>query len=219
MNPNDITCLLWKNLKNYFYHFIKKEEKKETKEKKREIEINVPYDNNTNNRFKGIITNLGNGNSKKVVENGIVEITSSAVEGSGFEPHLAIDFKNKNYFHSGYSNKEGFYWLCYDFKEKKVKPSHYSVRSYADCSNSYNIVNWNIEGSNDGETWKVLDSRQNERSLDGSDASNTFEIQNHLEENEFYRYLRIHKNGPNANGSNQLIVSSLEYFGIIKKEE
>ena len=51
-------------------------------------------------------------------------------------------------------------WLCYDFKEIKVKPTNYSIRS--NCWNKkgwYHPLNWVIESSNDLIEWKVLDEK------------------------------------------------------------
>lgn len=180
----------------------------------------VLYNNEPNGRFKGIIHKLGNGNSKSVIDNKIVDFTSSSVTSSMelYQPSSAIEYENKSggyYFHSKEDDKDT--WLCFDFKERKVMPTHYSLKSLASSKQYYNIQSWNIEGSNDGTKWEVLDSRQNEKSLDDKDASNTFEITN---SSDFYRYLRIHQTGPNTykNTDYRFIIRSIEYFGIIQED-
>ena len=135
-----------------------------------------------------------------------------------YQPSSAIEYENKSggyYFHSKEDDKDA--WLCFDFKERKVMPTHYSLKSFASSKQYHNIQSWNIEGSNDGTKWEVLDSRQNEKSLDDKDASNTFEITN---SSDFYRYLRIHQTGPNTykNTDYRFIIRSIEYFGIIQED-
>lgn len=214
-SPDDITYQIWEKLKNCFYYRFILNQSKEKSINDRYVNVGKEILYDSNNRFKGIITYLGNGNSKTVIDNKIVEFTSSSCAGNSHLPSFAADYENNNYFHSNYDQNE---WLCFDFKERKVKPSHYSLKSYADSKNYYNIQNWCIEGSNDNKSWKVLDERIGDKSLDDTNASNTFEIQKKLGPYDFYRYLRIRQTGENTKGNDyRLIIRYLEYFGHIKE--
>ena len=121
---------------------------------------------------------LGQGNPTSVVDKGIVDITSSSVVNNSecCQPRCAIEYNadhSNRWFYSTDDKSDSSPWLCFDFKKQKVRPSHYSLRSIARKKGDFNLMNWNIEGSNDGRNWKVLDSRRNETSLDDYDASNT----------------------------------------------
>ena len=105
-------------------------------------------------------------------------------------------------------------WLLYDFKERKVKPTHYSIKSHDwGGKGDYHPQTWSVEGSDDNSTWDELDTRSNEKSLDDKSVSNTFSIQNKT--NKYYRYLRIIQKGVNTRKDNFFGFSSLEYFGSI----
>ena len=183
-------------------------------------ETTIKFDNNSSNRFKGIIHHLGNGNSKNAIDQKIIDFSVSSVTSNSecHQPDKSVEYENKSsgfYFHSDYNN-DNDPWLCIDFKERKVKPSHYSLKSYAYGRGCWNTQSWNIEGSNDLKNWEILDDRRNEKSLDNKGASNTFEVK---KANGFYRYLRIHQTGSNTYfiEDYRFIIRSLEYFGTIQE--
>ena len=115
-----------------------------------------------------------------------------------------------------YSKNEKNSWIKFDFKERKVKPSAYSIRS-----NNWGGVghwhpqHWVIEGSNDDNEWTVLDSHTNDHSIDDQSKSNTFLIQ--TENNAFYQYLRLRQRGLNTVDNDALIISAFEFFGAIQE--
>ena len=225
IKASKMTSILWENLKDFIcpkMNEIPQNMVNSPRESDQKIippkVVNVPYESD---KFKGIITKLGNGTAKNAFIKGVINITSNTNASDSYIPSKALEYDNNNYYLSydtgSYSTEGHTEWLCVDFKERKVKPSHYSIKSYG--GNSYNLQNWVLEGSNNNESWTVLDTRNNDKSLDGSsNPSITFEIQNSNQINEFYRYLRIRQTGPNSNTNNndyRLIIKSLEYFGSI----
>jgi hypothetical protein len=52
-------------------------------------------------------------------------------------------------------------WICFEFKNKSVSLHHYTLKSSGQGAHFF--VQWEIEGSNDGSTWKSLDSRNTTR--------------------------------------------------------
>lgn len=221
-DPNEITNSIWRKLNKCFYFNMcsllkKKEEEPLTTSPTRYYfsiqTAKFPYDGNTRNQFKGIIQYLhdkykGNVNDKKVVE-----ITSSSMYMTSSSPKNAADFDTNLYFAS---NNEEDAWILYDFKERKVKPTHYSIRSRRDCGKGGNhLRKWCIEGSNDMKNWKTLDIRKKEKSLDDANASNTFDIQENLEKDDFFRYIRLRQIGYNTGSNYHLNIAALEYFGSL----
>lgn len=55
----------------------------------------------------------------------------------------------------------------------------------------------------------------NSSCLNNSNVLNTFQIHEKLDENQYFRYLRIRQNGLNCAGTYQLSICSLEFFGTI----
>ncbi|KAK8891019.1 hypothetical protein M9Y10_028222 [Tritrichomonas musculus] len=174
------------------------------------------FDGNPENSFKGIIHYLTQEVGGNVSEKGTVDVTSSSSFGDGYSPKNSVDLEDKrHYFES--QNKQNS-WLKYDFKELKVHPTHYTIRTRHDNGKGgYHLKNWVIEGSNsdDDNDWKILDQRSQVTCLDAANLVHTFNIQNHLESHEWFRYLRIRQIGTNIAGNNFLTLSALEYFGLL----
>ena len=224
IEPTRITGELWQKIKNLLFERIIQDDGR-MKNEHRYVRTDhhkytqVEYDANENHRFKGIISQLGNGSPTDVIEKGIINITSSETVSSSdsrFQPKNVVNFNDMNgCFHSSDRSNS---FLVYDFKERKVKPSHYSIRSnnWSGQGNCHPKT-WNIEGSNDNNNWTLLDKRTNDRSLDGSGFSNTFEIEESKTTNEYFQYLRITQTDVNTGNNNWLIFSALEYFGTIQE--
>lgn len=221
INSKDITQNIWEKMKECFFCFKENFESKEKGSSRYVEEINkkdsgkkikIEYDNNTNNRFKGIISHLGDGNGKNVINKKIIKITALAYNSGLINNVVDFDDKNASFGICGRENS----WIRYDFVDRKVMPSHYSIMSdHWNNSNRgyYRPQCWCIEGSNDETNWTTLDTRQNEKSLDSQSVSNTFEIKN--KNNEFYRFIQIRQTGKNTGNDNDFRFSSLEYFGTI----
>lgn len=171
------------------------------------------YDSYFDNQFNGIIHHLTEICHGNVHHKGIVSVTASSFLNYLHFPKCVVNLDdNKHYYQSTFDDKDA--WICYDFKEFKVHPTHYAIRSRYDASDvNGSPCNWCIEGSNDNQSWEILDTRKKETSLKYANASNVFEIQKKLAKDEFYRYLRIHQTGPNTAENSYFTLSALEYFG------
>lgn len=221
VDPSEMTGTIWMKVKDV----IKRRNDKKVSDiqlmnryfrqndhKERLKEMTIEYDVKSNDGFKGVIFHLGNGNGINSVKDGKIDIKASSASSGSL--NNVVDFDNKSASFNTRSEQDS--WILYDFKERKLKPSQYSIMSdHWNLSGSgyHRPQTWIIEGSNDEKEWTTLDSRQNEKSLDSLNVSKTFEIQN--KNNEYYRYIRIHQTGPNTGGSYDLRFSSLEYFGVL----
>lgn len=231
-DSNDMTKTLWSKLVKCFYlnqeivSKVKTVEERmslhQTRYSKFDVEnkeenekyITIEYDNDQNNRFKGIITKLGRGDPSNVNKEKIIDVSFSY--NGNLQQHQAnlFDFNDdKKYFHS--EDKPNS-WVCYDFKERKVKLSHYSIRSHGVSGKTNNrMKTWVIEGSNDNNKWEIIDKRENEESVVDVSASNTFKINENTPTNDFYRYIRIRQTAVNSNNNNYLVLPMMEFFGTI----
>jgi hypothetical protein len=84
-----------------------------------------------------------------------------------------LDLQSMSHFYSVYRKKEEEIahtrnnWLCYDFKDRRIIPSHYSIRTNYGPANWQHLQNWVVEVSDRGEKWSEIDGRENNSELNG----------------------------------------------------
>lgn len=212
INFNEITGNLWMNICSRFcsnetsnddpserYYFIPGK--------------SYLYDGNKSHSFEGIINQITKEVGGNVNDKGAVIVTASSQSNTSDYPKHAVDLHNKvSYF---ITNNVENSWIKYDFKNKKVRPTHYSIMSEPYDKGNSHLKNWVIEGSNNNDDWNVLDSKSGITDLDNKSVFKTFKINKELKCNEYYRYLRLRITGPSASGKNILSLAALEYFGSI----
>ena len=103
------------------------------------------------------------------------------------------------------------FWICYDFKGRRVTPTSYSLRA----GPYEQPMSWVFEVLNDGseESWEVIDRRERDRTeihtLYDSYVTSNFAIIN--PPSGSFRYVRIRDAGPFPSFG----VSALEIFGTL----
>jgi hypothetical protein len=153
------------------------------------------------------LTRLCNGH---VHDCGIVSITESGVHGPDFGSRHIADFDETGTT-PFISQDKPQSWVCYDFKTRELKPTHYTVRTRQD-QNHHHLRSWVLEGSVDDELWKPLDSRESDATLNGQGAMATFAVTGA----DFVRKIRLRQVGKNTNNSNHLVMSAFELFGEVR---
>jgi hypothetical protein len=101
----------------------------------------------------------------------------------------------------------GFQWVCWDFQERRVRPTHYALRS----ANLNYPRSWVLEGSLDRKTWTELDRQTDNSHLTTYFVVATFPISVQGE----YRYIRLKLTAANHSGNNCLHFCGLELFGSL----
>ena len=139
----------------------------------------------------------------------VIEVTSSSVYDRDTVPENAVDFTTSKFFAS--CDKPGS-WICYDFKDMRVKPSSYTIKTYPYGAGCAHLKSWVLEGSTDGKSWEVLDSR-NTHDLNYQNASTTCEIT--AAYHQGFRLIRLRQKGQNHLGTDTLIVAAFELFGTL----
>ncbi|KAK8835970.1 hypothetical protein M9Y10_040167 [Tritrichomonas musculus] len=165
--------------------------------------------NANNGQFNGIIRQLTNECGGNVSDKGIVNVTMSST--CWGNPRDVVNLENTGLFGTCHEQDS---WIKYDFKNKKVSPVCYSIRSVDYDKNWHHPKSWVVEGSNtDSNDWKVLDSRTDCMSLNNRSTVQCFAIQ---QSSDFYRFLRIRQTDKTWGGNYYLTMSTLEYFGFIQ---
>ena len=154
--------------------------------------------------LNGIITHLTRECGGNVHMKGVMEVTASSFI-SGYEPQNIANIGSDSCFAS---NDKDASWICYDFKEKRVLPTSYSIRSSYEGRGGTNPKSWCVEVSNDGEMWETLDTRVDNNDLNGAFVTHNFPVgQTPCKAS---RFIRLRQTGRNHVGSNHLCMSSFE---------
>ncbi|KAK8875346.1 hypothetical protein M9Y10_005511 [Tritrichomonas musculus] len=209
-NMNDLTQQIWINLSGRLQqriNSIKETKLKKIKNKTRYHSHKIFY--NENNEFDGIINFLKTTSTKGIKDEINVFASSIFDNDFMFSPENAIIYDDQTrYF---VSNDEENSWLCIDFKDHKIVPNYYSIRSINDSPNNAHPKSWVIEGSNDSINWTIIDQRNSFSYLNGNNLVHAFPIEN---ENTF-RYVRMRITDLNWFDSYNLTIDSIEFFGIL----
>jgi hypothetical protein len=193
--------------------------KGKTKEGK-EVEIDVP---------DGTIAHLTRECGANVHDRHVVDVTCGSFEKEteGANPHSgaydnhyrwaaknAADLESDSAFFSAYRKKEGDIphtrnnWLCYDFKERRIVPTHYTIRTNDD---DFHLKSWLVETSADGENWREVAREENNERLNGRWFTGTFPVAGGGE----CRFIRLVNIGRTHYGIDQLAITAWEIFGSL----
>jgi hypothetical protein len=150
----------------------------------------------------GIIFYLTRKHGGNVHDKGIVTITSKSVLSD--DPRCAlrnvVDLTSRLYF---LSNNAPGQWICWDFHERRVRPTHYTIRT------GY-LKSWVVATSLDGEAWTEIDRKTNNEDFKDSWVA-SFAVSNSVE----CRFIRLTQTGKNHGGFDYLRIQAVEFFGIL----
>ena len=161
-------------------------------------------------KLDGVIAHLARECRGNVHDKGIVNVTASSVCAISSQPKNAVDLRTDSRF---WSRNEANAWICYDFRERRVIPTSYSVRSWHDGPGSCHLKSWVIEVSNDGHSWTEIDRRDDNNDLNSSWVTVNFKISR--VPSESFRFFRLRQAGKNHQGDYCLDLSALEIFGTL----
>ena len=203
---NDIDNEVWKMILDRSLNSVS--ESADSKFDGRYRRIGDPFLYEKGKEFNGIFRHLTEKTGGNIHNNGTIEVTSNSYC-SSWEPWNLLDFDKEN----GYcANGTWDVWICFDFKEAKVKITNYSIKSInGNNGNSHHLKSWIIEVSDDGKKWTTIDEQKESQKLKGVDLTETFDVR----PNEFSRYVRF-KNTAEPWGGIDLWFNSLELYGHLK---
>jgi hypothetical protein len=102
-------------------------------------------------------------------------------------------------------------WVCYNFKERRIVPTHYTIRTDDDDHNHHHLKSWLVETSVDGENWREVSREENNTQLNGKRFTGTFAVAGGGE----CRFIRLVNIGRNHCGDDTLCISGWELFGSL----
>lgn len=166
--------------------------------------------------FNGIFNFLVEKTKGNIHDNGTINVTSNSIYNDGCHPKNLFDYKNNdsNYYYSKSNISDAY--VCFDFKDRKIQLSSYTIKSFGDSGNGPHLKNWTIEVSDDASKWTPIDVHQNDPTLNGSKIVATFKIK---ETTSFYRYVRLHQTGTNWQNNYYMLFHYLEFYGKLKEKK
>jgi hypothetical protein len=186
-----------------------------------EVEIDVP---------DGIIAHLTRECGGNVHDHHVVDITSGSFEKEteGANPHSgaynndpslatknAADLETYSRFLSAYRHYSEDIphtrnnWICYDFKERRIMPTHYTIRTNDDSPGWAHLKSWLVETSMDGENWREVAREEDNKQLNGKRFTATFPVAGSGE----CRFIRLVNIGRNHFDEDSILISAWEIFG------
>lgn len=180
-----------------------------------ESQVNIPY--STLKEMKGIISYLSSKFHCNVGLMNIIKITVSSVfqPGKVFSPNNVVELLTNSSFKS--KNEED-QWICFDFKDRRIIPSYYSIKS-SNGSENCHLKSWAVESSDDGIYWKILDKQvdcdvfKNYCEFTNNIAS--FPIIRNSSKIESCRFIRIRQIEKNTANNNFLSLQGVEFYGSL----
>ncbi|KAK8871617.1 hypothetical protein M9Y10_007352 [Tritrichomonas musculus] len=164
-------------------------------------------------QFEGIMNHLTVESGGNIHDNGTVEITANSFDGS-CHPKNLVDYKNDNYYQCG-SNSKVLSSICFDFKDKAVNLSSYTMKSNGNSDGANGPKSWVVEVSKDGKNWKEIDRRENNESLKGKNLVFTFKVQK--QNHGFNRFVQLRQTSTAWDqSSNYIWFRALEFNGELK---
>jgi hypothetical protein len=183
-----------------------------------EVEVDVP---------DGIIAHLTRECGGNVHDHNVFEVTSGSFEREryGANPHSgaydnhpdyaaknAADWEADSRFSSAYRRREEAIpharnnWVCYDFKERRIVPTHYAIRT---VGSGHHLKSWLVETSVDGESWREVAREEDNGQLNGKWFTRIFAGGREC------RFIRLVNIGRNHGGYDQLAITAWEIFGSL----
>jgi hypothetical protein len=169
---------------------------------------NFPFSNS--DPMKGIVGFLTGECGGNVHDTGIVTAIASGIlnNNQSYHPEFIADLETDTRFCSPNSSNS---WVGYDFKERRILPTHYSMRS-ANCPKGWHHPrSWVIEISANGTDWRVVDEQNNIDTLNGPRQL----FQNEISGSSFTRFIRVRMTGKDSAGRDYLTFSAFEVFGFL----
>ena len=168
--------------------------------------------------LEGIIAHLTREGGGNVYYKGIVSVTASSVydnNRSRYNPKNVFDLGTDSAY---ISKNEKDSWICCDFKDRRVIPTSYSMRSYFGGPGACHLKSWLLEGSKDGteNSWKEIDRRDNNSDMNTKHVTRNFKISR--VPSEGFRFIRLKQTGKNHYGDHCLSLTSFEIFGTLREK-
>jgi hypothetical protein len=166
--------------------------------------------------LQGIIHALTVRAGGNVHEKGVIEISGS---GNCYENYESMPFVVANHQteERWASENSPNSWIRFDFKNRRIGLSHYTLRSRYD-TDQHHLMAWVVEGRNDDrEKWVTLDERNTSdtRDLVGRGKMKTYECRS-VDKSKAFRYIQVRLTEKDSSNRYFVVLSAVEFFGDLR---
>jgi hypothetical protein len=142
----------------------------------------------------------------------VVRVKSNdPVESEDFRPERVCEFENDQQFTSTGDTEQP--WICYDFGEYRVIPTHYEIKSAVNIGkDGGHPQSWVFEGSIDEREWTRLDVQNDPNQLNGPGVIAKIEV--HADPAE-WKFLRLRMTAPNCKDAWWFTFTAWEIYGTL----
>jgi hypothetical protein len=155
------------------------------------LELKYSSDWDDNGLFYYIGTRKGTTSWSNPQSSGEVSITTSQFGGmSGSVDNLVARSGSATWIPSSNYQTNGS-WFHIDLRKYEIQPTYYTLRD-SNSGGGYQLRNWVLEGSNDGNSWKTLREHVNDSMITSQGMSGRWAIENC---DESYRHIRVRVTG------------------------
>lgn len=214
----DVNYKIWNSIHNRFLPLKKSTLSRYFEKREKEFK----YSNNKKHQFDGILYYLSGKSEGNIHTNGTIEITTNSIYDNNLNNHpkYLVEFDSSMCY---WSNDDKDVFICFDFKDKSIKLSEYSLKTCDNIENGSHLKSWVIEVSNDGYNWEVVDRQSNNSILNGTCFTATFKVEK-KNNNKFYRYVRLRQTGYSWDDSLDIpnyyfALNLIEFFGKLKENK
>jgi hypothetical protein len=151
----------------------------------------------------GIISYLTKKHGGNVHAKGIVTITSKSVSSLPGDNHVHA-VADVDALSQLTSQDAPGQWVCWDFRDLRVRPSHYTLDSFS------GLQSWVVEGSVDGLIWQEMHRETGSTAFPFWKKA-SFAMRNSVE----CRFIRLTQTGPRRAGGDSMTLCAAEFFGIL----
>jgi len=167
--------------------------------------------------FEGIMRHLTRETGGNIHDNGTIEIKSNSIvnDDNNYHPKNLVDYDKTNIIHS---KDESGVFIVFDFKDREIQLTNYSIQSASNGPNCGNLRNWKLEVSQDGKTWTPVDEHQDDGTLNGSNIIFTF---NTKPTESFYRFVKLTSTGQSwrqYGNHYEFYFPYLEFYGKMRRK-
>lgn len=108
-------------------------------------------------------------------------------------------------------------WICFDFKDKRIIPTHYQIKSSNAPPSYRQPKSWIIEGLNDNCEWENISSVKDCSDLNGDCFTHIFPVTSPNQKK--YSCIRMTQIGENWGNSYHLYINCFELYGKLLSQE
>jgi len=155
--------------------------------------------------FSGIFDGLSKKLGRNLADSNDVDVTASSYRGSEV-PKNVLKNDDSNWHNNELPNS----WIQFDFKQRKVSITSYSLRD------EDKLKSWKVEGSTNGSTFEIIDNKVDTTDFKERDGiQKNFPVQPN---NSYYRYIRITSTGKIWRNNDHFSLYRVEFFGFVQSD-